>query len=117
MQNFTAPDAQGSRLYPQSRTDAMSTGDLRRTLDFALADAAAASSTLYHGMDRDSTVATALRTVNDVQAALSQPRHTDPRKATGAGAALDALLARTGGGKVCGLHGTYSGSYHRCPSC
>lgn len=54
------------QLYPMSRTNLMSTDRLNAVLHLALYDMTEASGTLYDGMDRASTVATAKRTRDDV---------------------------------------------------
>lgn len=60
----------GKQLYPPERLAGMSKGDLERTRDFALSDIEDGT-TLYAGMDRAETVATARRTAEDVRAQLA----------------------------------------------
>lgn len=76
---FTSPEtrenemATAHQLYPTSRTDTMTADQLRTVQRFALADLAdTAHTTVYTGMDRADTVATAKRTVQDTQAALNR---------------------------------------------
>lgn len=58
--------ATAHQLYPIRRLAGMGDTDLTQVLRFALADAAETSDTVYDGMDRADTVATARRTVKDV---------------------------------------------------
>jgi len=59
--------ATAHQLYPLGRLANMDDADLRRVQAFALADSAdTAHGTVYAGMDRANTVATARRTVSDV---------------------------------------------------
>lgn len=65
--------ATAHQLYPTSRTANMTDDQLRSVQRCALADSAeTAHTTVYAGMDRADTVATAQRTVQDTQAALNR---------------------------------------------
>lgn len=73
--------ATAHQLYPDSRTEDMTAAQLLSVQRFALADSAeTAHTTVYAGMDRADTVATARRTVQDVQTAMNRlaaARHAD----------------------------------------
>jgi hypothetical protein len=63
--------ATAHQLYPPSRTKDMTAAQLCQVQRFALGDAAeTAHTTVYAGMDRADTVATAKRTAQDIQIAL-----------------------------------------------
>jgi hypothetical protein len=62
----------GHVLYPAARLAGMSDTDLDQVMRFALADRAETSTTVYAGMDRADTVATARRTVDDVQRVMNR---------------------------------------------
>lgn len=65
--------ATAHQLYPATRLAEMTDDQLRSVQRFALADSAeTAHTTVYDGMDRADTVATARRTVQDVQAAMNR---------------------------------------------
>lgn len=64
--------ATAHQLYPTSRTDGMTDTDLAQVQRFALVDAAETSTTVYAGMGRADTVATACRTVDDIQRVMNR---------------------------------------------
>lgn len=64
--------ATAHQLYPTSRTDDMDDAQLLAVQQFALTDVAETSTTVYDGMDRADTVATARRTVDDIQRVMNQ---------------------------------------------
>lgn len=64
--------ATAHQLYPTTRTDEMTDAQLLAVQNFALADAAETSRSVYAGMDRADTVATARRTVDDIQRVMNQ---------------------------------------------
>lgn len=61
----------GHVLYSAVRLAGMSDTDLAQVQRFALADAAETSTTVYAGMDRADTVATAQRTIDDIQRVMN----------------------------------------------
>lgn len=64
--------ATAHQLYPTTRTDEMTDAQLLAVQQFALTDVAETSRSVYAGMDRADTVATARRTVDDIQRVMNQ---------------------------------------------
>lgn len=68
----TAHGLAGQQLYPTDRLTGMFDADLQRVRDFADADAHEKSDVVYDGMTRAETIATARRTVADVDAEIAR---------------------------------------------
>lgn len=67
---MTDTTTRSTQLYPLTRLADMSDDQLHTVPDFALTDAADTGTTVYSGMDRTATIATARRTVADIRAHL-----------------------------------------------